>query len=254
MIKGLKLPVKYESGVIVDREGKTIIKAEREVGVSPLSPSERDSLLKLVSKLINKELNESLNEAQIGDKVILGKERGYLIGQSSDGDWIVQIQGSTKKVKEKEVKVISARATEVKPHMKFDPRTQKVLFEQFIRCGIFHKSVPIKTSDCYIKYSEWLSKDGDRVNVIIEGESNLMPREQVRILEDPNDFANIDNYVEGVEINEITGEAISNILIHAGDYTEALAAADPVRILRSVEGSDPVIETLPKSNIKTLTI
>ena len=51
--------------------------------------------------------DKTLNEAQIGDKVLLGKERGYLIGQTSDGQWIVQIQGSTKMASDKEVRVIS---------------------------------------------------------------------------------------------------------------------------------------------------
>ena len=70
--------------------------------------------------------DKTLNEAQIGDKVLLGKERGYLIGQTSDGQWIVQIQGSTKMASDKEVKVIRglAQNSPMKPPMKFDEKTQ----------------------------------------------------------------------------------------------------------------------------------
>jgi hypothetical protein len=53
MVKGLKLPVIYQSGVITDNQGKTILKANRETGTTPLSPSERDELMKIVTYLIN---------------------------------------------------------------------------------------------------------------------------------------------------------------------------------------------------------
>lgn len=196
-----------------------------------------------------------LNESQIGDKVLLGKERGYLIGQTSDGQWIVQIQGSTKLAKDKEIKVIRGSVENVtqKPHMNFDEKTQKLLFEQFVRCGIFYGSVPIKTNGCYVKYSDFL-KSNPTVNVLIEGIMNVMPSDQVKVLENPQDFANPQDYVEGVEINISTGEAISNIMIHAGDYIEGLGDADPVRIIRGMEGDSPILETLPKGQIRTLSV
>ncbi|HPI81848.1 MAG TPA: hypothetical protein PK122_01300 [Candidatus Paceibacterota bacterium] len=199
--------------------------------------------------------DKTLNEAQIGDKVLLGKERGYLIGQTSDGQWIVQIQGSTKMASDKEVKVIRglAQNSPMKPPMKFDEKTQKLLFEQFVRCGIFYGSVPIKTNGCYVRYSDML-KTGNTVNVLIEGVMNVMPMDQVKVLENPQDFANPGDYVEGVEINTTTGEATANIMIHAGDYTSGIGDADPVRIIRGIESDSPILETLPKGQIRTLSV
>jgi hypothetical protein len=196
-----------------------------------------------------------LNEAQIGDKVLLGKERGYLIGQTSDGQWIVQIQGSTKFAKDNDLKVLRGLAQNVttKPPMNFDEKTQKLLFEQYVRCGIFYNSVPIKTSGCYVRYSDYL-KGGPDLNVMVEGLLNVMPRDQVRVFEDPNDFANPADYVEAVQINPTTGEAIDNIRVHAGEYTSGLGDADAVHIIRGIETDSPSYETLAKGYIRTLSV
>lgn len=196
-----------------------------------------------------------LNEAQIGDKVLLGKERGYLIGQTSDGQWIVQIQGSTKFAKDNQLKVLRGLAQNavVKPPINFDEKTQKVLFEQYVRCGIFYKSVPVKTSGCYVRYSDFLKETPD-INVIVEGTLNIMPRSQVHIFEDPNDFANPKDYVEGVQVNTETGEATANIMVHAGDYTSTIGDAEPVRIIRGIESDSPSFETLSKAQIRTLAV
>jgi len=196
-----------------------------------------------------------LNEAQIGDKVLLGKERGYLIGQTSDGQWIVQIQGSTKFAKDKELKVLAglAQNAAVKPHMNFDEKTQKLLFEQYVKCGIFYKMVPIKTQGCYVKYSDYL-KEGSNVNVLIEGVLNIVPKDQVQVMENPQDFANPQDYVEGVEINPETQEAIANIMVHAGDYSSSIGDAEAVRIIRGIDGDNPVFGTLSKQQIKTLSV
>jgi hypothetical protein len=198
-----------------------------------------------------------LNEAQIGDKVLLGKERGYLIGQTSDGQWIVQIQGSTKFAKDKDLKVLAGLAQNT-PNTKallinFDEKTQKLLFEQYVKCGIFYKMVPVKTQGCYVRYSDYL-KDSPNVNVLIEGVLNIIPRDQVQVMENPQDFANPQDYVEGVEINTETKEATANIMIHAGDYTSSIGDADPVRIIRGIDGDNPVFGTLAKEQIRTLSV
>lgn len=198
---------------------------------------------------------KQLNEAQIGDKVLLGKERGYLIGQTSDGQWIVQIQGSTKFAKDKDLKVLRglAQNVTVKPPINFDEKTQKVLFEQYVKCGIFYKSVPVRTNGCYVKYSDYLKSTAD-INVLIEGVLNILPRDQVRVMENPQDFANPQDYVEGVEIDTQSGEAVDNIMIHAGDYSSSIGDADGVRIIRGMDGENPVFGTLAKEQIRTLSV
>lgn len=50
---GLVLPVKYHQGTIVDASGKRLVKAERNVNETPLSPAGRDALLKVLVVLLN---------------------------------------------------------------------------------------------------------------------------------------------------------------------------------------------------------
>ena len=74
MINNLKPPLQAISGSVCDANGAVILKANREQGTTPLHPTERDELIKLVVDLLNKQfpimkesIKESLNEAQLGD-------------------------------------------------------------------------------------------------------------------------------------------------------------------------------------------
>lgn len=207
-------------------------------------------------KIIEKKKAQKLNEsAQIGDKVIYDGKRGYIIGQATNGDLLVQIQGSSEFVSPKKVKVVGMKAKVMEPPIKFDEKTQKVLFEQFVRCGIFMRNTPVKLNNCYVKYSQWKNASlEENVNVISDGELNILPKENVKILEDPNQFANPDDYVEGVVVDQTTGDAIENILINAIDYTSAIGDADPVKIIRGPESESPQLETMPKSLLRTLSV
>lgn len=202
---------------------------------------------------------KKLNEAQIGDTVLLDKQKGYIIGQMGD-KILVQVQGSTNCVTPKDVKVLNAKVETQKPPYEFDKLTlqnltTKALFEQFVRCGIYVGNTPVKTNNCYTKYSDWKDAENDKpINVLIEGSITIMPKSQVRILEDVNDFANLDNYIEGVEIDESTGDAISNVKINAVDYTNALGDADPVRIIRGGKSEEPQVDTVPKATLRTLAV
>ena len=206
-------------------------------------------------KLVEKTKAETLNEnAQIGDKVIYNGKRGYIIGQAQNGDWLVQVQGTADFVDPKKVKVVGMKAKTMELPYKFDEKTQKVLFEQFVRCGVFMGNTPIKTQNCYVKYSQWKAAQlHENVNVMSDGELNIMPKENVRVFEDPNDFANPEDYVDGVEINA-EGDAVENILVNAIDYSKALGDADPVRIIRGPETPDPQLDTLPMASVRTLAV
>jgi len=209
----------------------------------------------------NKKKKRLIESAQIGNTVMFDKQKGYVIGQTNNGDLIIQVQGSSHIANPNDVKVLGAKVeTLVKPPFKFDKLTlqnltTKALFEQFVKCGIFMGSVPIKMNDCYIKYNEWIEASDDKpVNVLVEGSIALLPKSQIRILEDVNDFANLENYVDGVEIDEASGEATSNIKINAADYTEAIGDADPVRIIRGGESQTPTVDTVPRATVRTLAI
>lgn len=53
ILSGLTLPLKYDSGSIVDGTGKTVIKANRDSNTAVIPPAARDCLLKLTCELLN---------------------------------------------------------------------------------------------------------------------------------------------------------------------------------------------------------
>ena len=215
----------------------------------------KKSKVESVELKLNESLSEPLTESiQIGDTVRLDKEKGYVIGQV-EGKWIIQVQGSTHLVDPKEVKEWAKKPNlTTVPHMKFDDKTQALLFEQYVRCAIYLGNVPIKFNDCYVKYSSWNNAtDDQQVKVLMEGNKTFMPKHQIRILEDINDFANEDNYVPGVIIDEETETVLDNILINAIDYTEAIGDADPVRVIKG-QGEAQEMQTMPKAMLRTLSV
>jgi hypothetical protein len=52
-LRGLMLPLKFDSGRIMDAAGKTVIRANRDANTTPLSPVGRDAILALACKLLN---------------------------------------------------------------------------------------------------------------------------------------------------------------------------------------------------------
>lgn len=210
----------------------------------------------LYNKIVNQRSYAPLNEeVQLLDKVILDKERGYVTGQI-DGKMIVMVQGNTYLVDPKELKEFNKKPEPtLAPPMKFDEKTQKLLMEQFVKCGVYHGNVPIKMNDCYIRYNQWEAATPDQqVKVIVEGNVTFMPKSQVRILEDLNDFANEENYIPGVIIDEATEEVIENILLHAIDYANAIGDADSVRIIKMSPAGEQEMQSAPKSMLRTLSV
>jgi hypothetical protein len=203
------------------------------------------------------ETYESLNEEfQPLDKVKYKNQKGFITGEF-EGKFIVMIQGNTYMVDPKYLKEYNKKAELiVTPHMKFDDKTQKLLFEQYVRCGIYHGNMPIKMNDCFVRYDHWEHATPDQqIKVLVEGNNTFMPKSQVKILEDLNDFANPDNYVPGVIIDETTEEALEKVLINAIDYTNAIGDADEVQIIRQEDpNGSQEIQSLPKSCLRTLSV
>ena len=198
-----------------------------------------------------KPLNETV---QIGDAVVLDGAKGFVIGEV-EGKVIVQLQGNTQLVDPKQVKEHKKKPefTTV-PHMKFDEETQKLLFEQYVKCGVYLGNVPIKVNDCYVKYSSWEKANLEQpIKVLVEGNVTFIPKSQVRIYEDLNDFANEENYIPGVIIDESNEQVLENILINAIDYTNAIGDADAVKVVRqTLNGQE--LQTMPKSSLRTLAV
>lgn len=212
--------------------------------------------LKETGKVQANSLNENLNEYyQIEDTVRLHKQRGFIIGEI-EGKKIVMIQGSTFLVDDKELTEYHKKADLVTlPHMKFDEDTQKLLFEQYVRCAVYMNNVPIKLTDCYVKYSSWeKAVPSQQIKVLVEGNTTFIAKEQVRIYEDLNVFANPDNYVPGVIIDETNEDALENVLINAIDYSNAIGDADPVSIIRKTVDGTQEMQSLPRASLRTLAV
>ena len=214
---------------------------------------------------LNEDLNENLNEYfQLGDTVMLDKQKGFVIGQMGD-DLIIQVQGSTHRVKpnSKKLKGEKQESLDVTPEkqFKFDKISQKLLFEQYVKCGVFVGNTPVKVDHCYTKFSEFNAATTEQpINVIIEGHNNLISKNQIRIFEDVNDFGNPDGYIPGVEIDEQNEEVIDNLMINAADYANAIGDTDMVRVIRQGESKEDddfkgqTIDTMPKAVLRTLAV
>jgi hypothetical protein len=200
--------------------------------------------------------NQFLNEYyQVGDTVRFDKEKAYVIGEI-EGKLLVQVQGNTYLVDEKDLKDYRKKVdlTTV-PHMKFDEETQKLLFEQYVKCGIYMGNVPVKLNDCFVRYSSWeKAKPEQQIKVLVEGNTTFVTKSQVRIFEDLNSFANPDDYIPGVIIDETNEDALENILINAIDYTNAVGDADAVKIIRKTLAGPQELQTMPKACLRTMAV
>jgi len=230
------------------KEVMPLINKILETGKIDTSKPETAKIPESVSESVNEEL-------QIHDKVKYNKETGFISGEIGD-KFIVMVQGNTYLVDPKDLKEFHEKPEiTTQPHMKFDEETQKLLFEQYVRCGIYQGNIPVKTDKCFVKYNQWeTARDDQQVKVIIEGVSTYMAKNKIRIFEDINDFANQDNYVPGVLIDQVTEEALQNILVNAIDYTSAIGDADSVKIIVKNEAGEQEIQSAPKAMIRTLTI
>ncbi len=238
------------------------LKETKRVVDKPLNESFKNTV-EPKKELDNSSLNESYSSFdqflteyfQIEDTVRLNKQKGFIIGQI-EGKNIVMVQGNTYLVDDKELTEYRKRMDlTTLPHMKFDEETQKVLFEQYVRCGIYMGNVPVKLSDCFVKYSSWEKAQADQqVKVLIEGNTSFIKKSQIRLFEDLNDFANPDDYVPGVIVDENTEDALENVLINAIDYTNAIGDADSVKVIRKTPAGTQEMQTMPKVSLKTLSV
>lgn len=220
-------------------------------------------ILKVVKKLNEGDTHEyhvSLKPVprrmQIGDSVIYEKKKGFITGAHGD-NWIVQCQFQTFWAKTNQLTSLETKTKVVGyDQFKFDKKTQELLFEQMVKCGIFMNNIPIKLNGCYVNYADWKkAKDDDHIQIMVENQTTLYEKSIIRIIEDVNSFANPANYIEGVIIDERTDEAIENVMINVEDYTNGLGDADPVRILRIEEESgEEMTDTIPKALLRTLSV
>lgn len=200
-------------------------------------------------------IHESL-EPQVLDKVSYKGKKGQIVSILGNGDIILEVAGSTVEAAPSEIKIITNREDNVPAPYKFDKTTLKALYEQMVECGIYMNNICISQPNCYVKYSDWQeAKDDDNINILMLNESHAMQKKYVKIHEDVNSFANIDDYVSGVEVTA-DGEAIRNVLINVNDYLAAEGGNNSVRVLIDTddENQKKKLVIMPKDSLKTLTI
>ncbi len=193
---------------------------------------------------------------QIGDAVIYEKKKGFITGAHGD-DWIVQCQFQTFWAKTNQLTSLEEKTKVVGyDQFKFDKKTQELLFEQMVKCGIFMNNVPVKVSGCYVNYADWKhAKDDDHIQIMVENQAALYEKSIIRIIEDVNSFANPANYIEGVIIDVNTAEAMENLMLNVEDYTMGSDDENaPVRVLRVDDQGNQFTDTLAKATLNTLSV
>lgn len=228
-------------------------KEEEEKPAEETSESDKPELPKIRLKKINEAASPIPLIPEPNDTVEFKGKRGVVQSVNADGTLTLMVEGMTVDCSPREVKITTSRVDTMKAPFKYDPKTLAALYEQWIPCGIYQSGVRVTADTCAVNYAEYeRKKDYQNVTVINEGARILIPKKNVKLFEDMNSFANIDDYIEGVYLNG--NQASSNILINAVDYSNALAGNEPIRCIVDLESEKPRVVELPKDTVRTLAV
>lgn len=201
---------------------------------------------------LKRKLNESA-DLRLNDKVTVKGRKGYITGQDLGGKYIVLMEnGSTLTVEPSKAVLVDGgtRKNALSDRMiKFNEKTQQALMEQSVRCGIFYNNIPLRTTNCSVKFNEWYNASNDSyVTVLVEGRTELMTKKNVQIFEDVNNFANISNYVPAKVMNE---NELVNALVNILDLQNSIGDSSPVRII-TVGGDNMETGFVPAKTISAV--
>ena len=228
-------------------------KEEEEKPAEETSESDKPELPKIRLKKINEAVSPIPLIPEPNDTVEFKGKRGVVQSVNADGTLTLMVEGMTVDCSPREVKITTNRVDTMKAPFKYDSKTLAALYEQWIPCGIYQSGVRVTADTCAVNYAEYeRKKDYQNVTVINEGARILIPKKNVKLFEDVNSFANIDDYIEGVYLNG--NQASSNILINAVDYSNALAGNEPIRCIVDLESEKPRVVELPKDTVRTLAV
>lgn len=218
--------------------------------------SSNESVKTEVKNVLNESSSETCKQAEpnvldwvdIGNGVV-----GQIISSlPMSGNFIVNVDNHTVEVTPKQCKLVKPKFDCVPAPYKFDPATLKGLFEQMVHCGIFMNGNQITPNNCFVKYSEYINaKEDDDIRMMIESEQVFAKKKYVKVTEDVNEFANVNEYVEGVEISS-SGLELRNILFNITDYEHASGSSSPVRVLISDESGERHLIDLPAGSIRPI--
>lgn len=201
---------------------------------------------------LNESKKSGIKQANVLDYVTIpGGQSGQIIAKLPvSGNFIVNVNGHTVEVPEDKVDMINDIPDTLESPYKFDPKTLKGLFEQHVRCGMFINENQITPNNTFVKYSDFVSaNENDEIPIYIDGQRTLANRKYIRVMEEVNDFANINDYVEGEEVSA-EKTALRNILFNFIDYQNAEGSSDPVRVLVKTDSDDYTLIYLPAGSIK----
>lgn len=201
---------------------------------------------------LNESKKSGIKQANVLDYVTIpGGQSGQIIAKLPvSGNFIVNVNGHTVEVPEDKVEMINEIPDTLETPYKFDPKTLKGLFEQHVHCGMFINENQITPNNTFVKYSDFISAgENDEIPIYIDGQRTLVNRKYIRIMEEVNDFANINDYVEGEEVSA-EKSALRNILFNFNDYQSAEGSSDPVRVLVKTDSDDYTLIYLPAGSIK----
>lgn len=231
---------------------------ESEESTEEDSSTNESSSTPELPKIRLKKVNESVESLPLtpepNDSVEFKGKRGTIQSVNADGSLTLMVEGMTVDCSPREVKITTKRVDTMKAPFKFNPKTQAALYEQYVACGIFQNNIRITANNCLVNYAEYdRKKDHQNVTIINEGARIQVPKKNIKIFEDVNEFANLDDYIEGVYLNT-RNQANANILINAVDYTNAIAGNTPVRCIINIESEEPEVVQFPKDSIRTLAV
>jgi len=149
-----------------------------------------------------------------------GGDKGQIICQQADGNFIVNVAGHTKIYSPNQVEPITQRLDLVDTPFKYDEATLAGVYESYVRCGMFVNGVQVTPNDCHVKLLDYMrASDNSEVNIVIEGENAKSMKRYIRILEDLNDVIDLANYAPGVMTHIVEGvEQKTDVLVNVQDY------------------------------------
>ena len=191
-------------------------------------------------------LNEGA-EPNVGDYVILNGAEGYVISKMPmTNEFIVNVGGHTVTAAPSSLKLATAKRDDLPVPFKFDETTLKLLFEQMVHCGMFMNETCLTPKDCFVKYSEYINaEDDDKIRLVVEGENLLVDKKLVRVTDDINEFANLNDYVRGNFLSE--GQKPVEVALNIKDYRKATNQMSPVRVILGES-----LKTMPAGSLEVI--
>lgn len=246
---------KSENGNSEDEEKKDEPKKEdkkRKFKFKPKRKTDESLKVQTSAQSLNESKKAGIKQPNVLDFVTIpGGQSGQVIAKLPvSGNFIVNVNGHTVEVPEDKVEMINEIPDTLESPYKFDPKTLKGLFEQHVHCGMFINENQITPNNTFVKYSDYVSaNENDEIPIYIDGQRTLANRKYIRVMEEVNDFANINDYIEGEEISA-EKSPLRNILFNFNDYRTAEGSATPVRVLVKNDEGDYSLIYLPAGSIK----